>query len=111
MRHIFALPITLLLLGITIAHAQDNPRQAPRREAAEPFQQMFRLPGVEFNESQLAEVAKLREQFVPKLEENQRQWNAIVTDEQQRARREAFQQARDVGKTALPLNRRTFPCS
>lgn len=103
MRHTSALSMTLLLLGIAIAHAQDNPRPAPRRAAAEPFQQMFRLPDVDFTESQLAEVAKLREQFVPKLEENQRQWNAIVTDEQQRARREAFQQARDAGKAGQAL--------
>ena len=99
---------TLLLLALAVALgsfvlAQDNDRQNNRRQPPALFQQFFTLPGIELWEEKLEKVEELRKEFVPKLTENQNRWNGVITDEQQQARREAFQKARDAGKEGQQL--------
>ncbi|MBI2480393.1 MAG: alpha/beta hydrolase fold domain-containing protein [Planctomycetia bacterium] len=100
MKQIISLVLALAVALGSSTSAQDNDRQNERRQ---PFQQFFTLPGIEFSTEQLEKVEELRKEFVPKLTENQNQWNGVVTDEQQQARRRAFQEARDAGKEGQQL--------
>lgn len=75
--------------------AQEQPR--------DPFERLFTLPGIEFSKDQQAKVDALRKEYTPKLAENMRKWNTILTEEQMQARREAFQKARDAGKEGQEL--------
>ncbi|MEQ8788520.1 MAG: alpha/beta hydrolase fold domain-containing protein [Pirellulaceae bacterium] len=93
------------LLGSVVC-AQENERRPP----ADPYQMFFRLPGIEFSAEQQAkvdeiqkEVDEIQKEFAPKLADNQQRWNQVITDEQQQARREAFQKARDAGKQGQAL--------
>lgn len=93
-----------LFLGCGVplfAQEADQPREPRQRPS--PFERFFSLPEIEFSQQQQAEVEKIREQFSPQLAENQRKWNSIITDEQQRARREAFREARQAGKKGRKL--------
>jgi acetyl esterase/lipase len=77
--------------------------QNERQRRPDPLQQFFTLPGIEFSQDQQAKVEAIRKEYSPKLAENQRKWNGIVTEEQAQARREAFQKARDAGKQGQQL--------
>jgi len=103
MKHLTAITLVLLAALSNSATAQDNDRQNERRQRPALFQQFFTLPGIEFSNEQQAKVEEIRKEFVPKLTKNQDQWNSVITDEQQQARREAFQKARDAGKEGQEL--------
>lgn len=98
---LIAVVVAGLISGTGIA--QENDRQNERRQRPDPFQQFFTLPGIEFSEDQQGKIEELRKEFVPKLTKNQDAWNGVITDEQQQARREAFQSAREVGKEGQEL--------
>ncbi|MBI1899714.1 MAG: alpha/beta hydrolase fold domain-containing protein [Planctomycetia bacterium] len=99
MRQIPATTFALLVVICSPLVAQDNqPRQRP-----DPFQQFFTLPGIEFSKEQQPKVEELRKEFAPKLADNQNKWNAVFTQEQLQARREAQQKARDAGKQGQEL--------
>ncbi|NQV27432.1 MAG: alpha/beta hydrolase fold domain-containing protein [Rhodopirellula sp.] len=103
MRQITA--ITLLLsvaLGNAVS-AQNNNRQNEQRQRPVPFQPFFTLPGIEFSKEQQPKVEEIRKEFVPRLTENQGKWDGVITEEQQQARRDAFQKARDDGKRGREL--------
>jgi acetyl esterase len=74
-----------------------------QRQRPDPLQRFFTLPGITFSKEQQAKVKELRKEFSTKLLDNQRKWNAVITEEQQRLRREAFQKARDAGKKGQEL--------
>lgn len=103
MKHITAITIAWSVIIGSSTLAQNNERQNERRQRPAPFQQFFTLPGIEFSTEQLEKIKELRKEFVPKLSENQDQWNGIITDEQQQARREAFRKARETGKKGREL--------
>ncbi|MCA9144144.1 MAG: alpha/beta hydrolase fold domain-containing protein [Planctomycetaceae bacterium] len=98
MKHITAIMIVLLVALGSSAFAQDTDRQNERRLGIARFQQFFSLPGVEFSNEQQSTVEELRKEFIPRFIENQKQWDGVYSDEQQQARRKAFQEARDAGK-------------
>ncbi|MCB9924848.1 MAG: alpha/beta hydrolase [Planctomycetaceae bacterium] len=103
MKHLTAITVVLLAALSNSATAQDNDRQNERRQRPTPFQQFFTLPGIEFSKEQQAKIEELRKEFVPKLTENQEAWNGVITEEQQQARRQAFQTAREAGKEGQRL--------
>jgi hypothetical protein len=61
------------------------------------------LPGIEFSEEQQMKVEEIRKEFLPKLAENQKKWDKVITPEQVQARREALQKARSEGKEGREL--------
>lgn len=79
--------------------AQDN----QQRQAPDPFQPFFTLPGIEFSQDQQAKVEEIRKEIVPKLTESQKKWNSIITQEQIQARQEAFRKAQAAGKQGQEL--------
>lgn len=98
--------VTTLLLTVALGGAvfsQDNSRQNEQRQRPARFQQFFTLPGIEFSEDQQAKVEEIRKEFVPKLAANQGKWDGVLTREQQQARRDAFQKARNAGKRGREL--------
>lgn len=99
MRQLAAVICALALVFTSCLFAQQDTTQRDRR----PDQQFFTLPGIEFSKEQQAKVEAIRKVFLPKLTENQREWNGVITEEQLRARREAFQKARDAGKEGPEL--------
>lgn len=88
-----ALALLILTGGFLIA--QEQPR--------DPYARFFTLRGITFSKEQQTKVDALRKELSPKLAENQRKWNGVLTREQQRARREALQKARDAGKRGQEL--------
>lgn len=95
-------PSALIALVLFIVIGGPLLGQGQRRRP-DLFRQFFTLPGIEFSKEQQAKVEEIRKQFVPKLTENQREWNSIITDEQRNARREAFRKARQAGKQGREL--------
>lgn len=90
------LPIVLVLLtGLTTRGQDDRPARNPRPQ---PFQNVFSIRGIEFSEEQQGQVAKLREEYTPQLQEFQRRRNTVYTADQRRARQAALEAARDAGK-------------
>lgn len=96
--------VSSVLLGLlsfqNLTAQEQNTRQ---RRNQQQFQQVFSIRGIEFNEEQQAKVAELRKEYTPKLIEVQQKSRGLYTNEQQRARREAMQAARDTGKTGQKL--------
>jgi len=84
--------LTVLLVCLTAALAQAQQQR-------DPFAQVFRLPGVEFNQEQRSQIEKLRGEYVPKLTQLREQLNGVYTREQRQARRDAMRAARDAGKS------------
>jgi hypothetical protein len=77
--------------------------QNERRQRPDPLQPFFTLPGIEFSQDQQAKAEEIRKEYSPKIAETQRKWNDVITVEQEEARREAFQKARDAGKQGQEL--------
>jgi acetyl esterase len=103
MKQITAIALLLSVALGNVVSAQDNNQQNEQRQRPAPFQQFFRLRGIEFSKDQKAKVEEIRKEFVPKLTENQGKWDGVITEEQQKARRDAFQKARDAGKRGREL--------
>ena len=103
MKQITAIALLLSVALGNVVSAQDNNQQNEQRQRPAPFQQFFRLRGIEFSKDQQAKVEEIRKEFVPKLTENQGKWDGVITEEQQKARRDAFQKARDAGKRGREL--------
>ena len=80
MRQTTAIIIALAVVLGRPVFAQDNDRQNEQRQRPAPFQQFFTLRGIEFSKEQEAKVEELRKEFVPKLTENQGQWNGVITE-------------------------------
>jgi hypothetical protein len=95
---IFALFSTVV--GIPLL-AQDNAQR--NRQRTDAFQRFFTLPEIEFSEDQQMKVQEIRKEFVPKLTENQKKWDGVITPEQVQARRDALQKARSEGKEGREL--------
>lgn len=96
------LPSVVLMLVITSTGASQDGRR-PQQPQQNPFQQVFRLRGVEFTEEQQAQVEELRKKYSPQLAEIVRKHDSILSGEQRRAQREAFRAAREAGKRAREL--------
>lgn len=99
--------VASLLVGILwfagAAAAQQNAPPAENRP--DPLDRFFTLPGIEFSPEQQAKVAEIRGKFSAKIEENQREWNSVITAEQNQARREAFRKGRDEGLSGEKLRK------
>lgn len=100
MKRAIALSVTLTLVIASTVLSQEPRRQdtdrARRQQAG--FQQVFTLRGVEFSQSQQAQVEGLRKKYTPQLVEIQEKYGSILTDEQRQAQREAFRASREAGK-------------
>ena len=100
MRQTIAASIVLILFLSSSVISQerrpDTRRIQQRRQV--PFQQVFQLPGVEFSEDQRAKADDIREKYMPRLMEIQREHDGILTEDQRRQLRRALQDARDSGK-------------
>jgi acetyl esterase len=106
MKRSIVLSVTVTLFVVTTVLSQEVRRQdASRTQQRQPagFQQVFTLRGVEFAEEQQAQVEELRKKFTPQLVEIQRKHGGVFTDQQRRARREAFLAARKAGKPGTEL--------
>jgi len=101
MRASLALPFVLGSFLALSTFAQEA--EQDRRPRQEPFQPLFSVSGIEFTADQQAKISELREEYVPQLTEFQRRRNTVYTAEQRRARRDAFQAARDAGLTEVML--------
>lgn len=104
LARVTALTLVFTCLG-TLALAQQENRQQDRQQnrGQGPYDRYFTVPGVEFSEEQQAQVDKIKQEFLPKIEETQRKWDGVITDEQQQARRAAFEKARSEGKQGREL--------
>ncbi|MEO2018278.1 MAG: alpha/beta hydrolase fold domain-containing protein [Fuerstiella sp.] len=100
---VMILILSAVLGNTAFSQDDDGPKQQQERPAR--FLQFFTLKGVEFSNKQQATVEGIYQEFLPRLTENQSAWDGIITDEQQRARREAQRKARDEGKQGLELQR------
>ena len=103
MKQVTAIALLLSVALGNVVSAQDNNQQNEQRQRPAPFQQFFRMRGIEFSKDQKAKVEEIRKEFVPTLTENQGKWDGVITEEQQKARRDAFQKARDAGKRGREL--------
>jgi exonuclease VII small subunit len=66
--------------------------------------QAFALPmDIELSDEQKTKLAELKKELTPKLEEVQKKVDAVYTDEQKKAREEAFTKARADGKKGKDL--------
>ncbi len=104
-----------LMLGMTVAtiwtvtthlmaqQQEQRVKQQDQRAQPAPFQQLFRLRGVEFSTEQKALAEELRKKHAPMLTDFQRKLNGVYTQEQRQARRKAIQAARDAGKEGRAL--------
>ena len=99
-----SITLTLMIAGTLLSQERDrgDARRGPQRQQAA-FQQVFTLRGVEFTQDQREKVVEIRTKYLPKLEEIQKKQQSIFTDEQMRARREAFRAAREAGKEGRAL--------
>jgi acetyl esterase/lipase len=97
MRKCTAVVVCLLVFAGPL-FAQNERQQRP-----DPLQQFFTLPGIEFSQDQQAKAEAIRKEYSPKLDEVQKKWNAIITQEQVQARNEAFRKAREAGKDGQEL--------
>ena len=103
MKKICVGAVAVVLLAVAgPLRAQETETRPPRPD---PFERLFTLPGVEFSAEQQAAVGKIRDAYLPQLKQNQQQWDRIITDDQQQARREAFRAAREAGKRGRELQR------
>ena len=108
MKPAIALSVTLTLtIASTVLsqepRKQDAERAQQRQQAA--FEQVFTLRGIEFSQSQQAQVEELRKKYTPQLIEIQQKYGSILTDEQRQAQREAFRAAREAGKQDAELRK------
>ena len=90
MRHALSIVVALCCFAPNLLHAQQT---------RDPFGQVFAIPGIEFTKQQQADIAKLRETYVPKLTAAVEGQNSVYTREQRQARRAALEQARADGKS------------
>ncbi|MCA9113672.1 MAG: hypothetical protein KDA79_01205 [Planctomycetaceae bacterium] len=100
----------MTLAGVLAAPllAADGEAAAPKKKAARQQQQqrqqgrarnMFRLPkSIALSEEQQAKVDALSKEYAPRMGELLKKSNEILTEDQQKARREAFRAAREAGK-------------
>lgn len=102
MNHFRVLMPLVLSIAITgsVCGQQNRGEDRQRRSG---FEQFFTLPGIQFSKEQQAKVDEIRKEFSSQLVANQNQWNAIITDEQQRAIRQAMREAREKGKSGRDL--------
>jgi acetyl esterase/lipase len=101
MRRVISLSVVLTLVITSTGLSQD--RRRPQQPQQNSFQQVFTLRGVEFTEDQQAQVEELRKKYTPQIAEIVRKHNSILSDEQRRARQEAFRAARQAGKPPREL--------
>ncbi|MEO2024440.1 MAG: alpha/beta hydrolase fold domain-containing protein [Fuerstiella sp.] len=99
--------VTLILsaaLG-NAAFSQDNDTPLKRQQRPARFQQFFTIRGVEFTKEQQVKIDDIYQKFLPRLTDNQSRWDGMITEGQQRVRREAQRKAQDAGKQGLELLR------
>lgn len=101
MRRVISFSVVLTLIITSTVSAQE--RRRPQQPQQSPFQQVFRLRGVEFTEDQQAQVEEIRKKYTPQLAEIVRKHDSILSEEQRRAHQEAFRAARTAGKRAGEL--------
>ncbi len=104
-----AAPLVIMLccaaLGSVVVAQEERTADGPRRatRGIDPFQRYFVVRGVEFTPEQQAAADKIREKYLPQIQVGQRQWDGVITEEQQQARRAAFDKAREAGKQGQEL--------
>ncbi len=94
-------PVFLLGCCMMACHplmAQEANRQNQPRRQANRFERFFTLPMIEFSKEQQTKVVAIEKDFLPKLTENQKKWDDVITPEQNQVRRDAFQKAIQDGK-------------
>jgi acetyl esterase len=107
MKRAIVLSVTLALTVASTVLSQEPRKQDTERAQQQPapFQQVFTLRGIDFTQSQQAQVEELRKKYTPPLIEIQRKFGGVLTDEQRQAQREAFQAAREAGKQDAELRK------
>jgi acetyl esterase len=106
MRHAFVFTVMFAMMSAIPLFAQEaKKRDKNRQQQRQPFQQVFTLRGVEFSKDQQTKVEEMRKKYVPVLVELQEKLNGVYTNEQRRARQQAYRAAKDVGKNAQELRK------
>ena len=106
MRQAIVFTVTFAMMSATPLIAQEaKKRDRNRQQQRQPFQQVFTLRGVEFSKDQKTKVEEIRKKYVPVLFELQKKLNGVYTNEQRRARQQAFRSARDAGKNAQEVRK------
>ena len=106
MRQAIVFTVTFAMISATLLFAQEaKKRDRNRQQQRQPFQQVFTLRGVEFSKDQNTKVEEIRKKYVPMFVELQKKLNGVYTNEQRRARQQAFRAARDAGKNAQEVRK------
>jgi len=96
------LVVAIAALVASFALAQDKPKKKPGMP--DPLAgQLQMLKGLQLTDDQEAKIKELRKQFGPKFAEAWKAREGILTDEQRKARAEAFKAAKDAGKKGKEL--------
>ncbi len=102
LRAVFALAVSLTLVGLL--EAQEGRQPGRRPEGGRGFQQfsllnrLENMRGLELTADQKEKIAELKKEYEPKLKELGEKMQSILTDEQKKARDEAMRAARQAGK-------------
>ena len=106
MRHAIVVTVTFAMMAATPLFAQEaKKRDRNRQQQRRAFQQVFTLRGVTISEDQQIKVEDIRKKHVPMLVELQRKLNGVYSNDQRRARQDAFRTARDAGKNAQAVRK------
>ena len=94
-----ALALALLAVVAVSLSAADKEARKGKKRQAKAVEKLFELPAsIELTAEQQEKVAKLKEQYAPKLAESQKKINAIVSADQRKAQQEAEKAAKAAGK-------------
>ena len=91
-----AASLFLSLVASSLFAQPQSERRPPQRS---PFERLFTLPGVTFDEKQQTQVDELKQKYLPQLEELRDRQNDIYTREQRQALQQALREAREAGKS------------
>jgi Spy/CpxP family protein refolding chaperone len=97
----------VVLLGMATGLSAADKEKQPKGETARPTAPggLEMLKGLDLSPEQQAKVEQLRDELAPKLKEVWQKISDILTDEQKKARAEAFQAAQEAGKKGRELQK------
>jgi hypothetical protein len=107
-RLLASLAMTLLLAGVL--WAQDEPKAPKEKQppAAKPNaaaipMPMIKIPGVEWSDEQKEKIKEFQKAIAPKIMAGIQKMEALLSDEQKKARKEAVDTAKAAGKSPMEI--------
>jgi Spy/CpxP family protein refolding chaperone len=100
-RSVLVLAIALLVAASAVA--QEKSERKGRGRGGDPIDRLTR--GLTLTDDQKAKIADIKKEFTPKFAEVRKKREAILTDDQKKARDDAIQAARAEGKRGFEAMR------